>query len=323
MIGKVNREELNRYVFNRIGAVDDSVRVGPAYGEDTAAIDLGEQVLVVNTDPIIYAADRIGTLGVNIASNDLAASGAEPRWLTVTYLLPDDNEENYLDKITGQVDKVSKELGLAVVGGHSEYISNIERPFLSLTCLGLAEKYIPTGGVKPGDRLILTKGAGIEATGILATDFRDKLAEELPASLLDEGADRLNQLSVVPEGLTLNEYATAMHDPTEGGVVAGLVEMASASGLAFKIDRNEIIVNSDTKRICRTAGVDPLKVFGSGALLASVPADKSRDALEEILDSGIKASIIGEARPSDEPLLEIDGEVFSESSRDQLYDLWN
>jgi hydrogenase expression/formation protein HypE len=322
MIGKVNREELNQYVFNRIGAVDDSVRVGPAYGEDTAAIDLGERVLVVNTDPIIYAADRIGTLGVNIASNDLAASGAEPRWLTVTYLLPD-KEENYLDKITGQVDRVSKDLGIAIVGGHSEYVPGIERPFLSLTCLGLADRYVPTGGVKPGDRLILTKGAGIEATGILATDFRDELEKEISERVLEEGAGRLNQLSVLPEGLILNDYATAMHDPTEGGVVAGLFEMASASGLALKIDRSKIIVNSDTERICEAAGVDPLKPFGSGALLASVPADTSQEALEAVLNGGIKASIIGEARPSDEPCLEIDGEVFSESSRDQLYDLWD
>ncbi len=295
--------------------------VGPAYGEDTAAIDLGDKVLVINTDPIIYAGDKVGTLGVNIASNDLAASGVEPEWLTVTYLLPE-SDENYLDRITRQIDDASKDLGIAIAGGHSEYISGIERPFLSLTCFGLTDKYIPTGGVKPGDKLILTKGAGIEATGILATDFRSNLEGRLPGEVLEKGAERMNQLSVIPEGLLLNDCATAMHDPTEGGVLAGLFEMASASGLALEINREEILVNSDTERICETMGIDPLKVFGSGGLLASVPAEEVQAALETVRNHGIKASLIGEARASDVTRLKVDGETFDEPIRDQMYELW-
>ena len=322
MIGKVSPEVLEEYVFNRVGAEDESVQVGPAYGEDTAAIDLGDIVLVINSDPIIYAADRIGTLGVNIASNDIVASGAEPKWLTVTYLLPD-REENYLDKITKQVDRISKDLGIAIVGGHSEYVPDIERPFLSLTCLGVTDRYISTGGVKPGDKLILTKGAGVEATGILATDFREELEEKVSAELLNQGAERLTQLSVLPEGLILNDYANAMHDPTEGGVIDGLFEMASASGLTLEVDRQEIIISSDTEQICGAAGVDPLKVFGSGALLASVPEDKSRKALNELRNRGVVASVIGEAKSTGESPLKVDGETFREPIRDQLYDLWD
>lgn len=322
MVGKVGPEGLNQYVFNRLGAVDESVMVGPAYGEDTAAIELGDQVLVVNSDPIIYAGDRVGTLGVNIASNDLAASGAEPGWMTITYLLPD-SDEDYLDKITRQIDDASQELGIAVVGGHSEYISGIARPFLSLTCFGLTDRYIPTGGAKPGDKLILTKGAGIEATGILATDFRNELEGKVTEEDLEKGADRLSQLSVLPEGLLLNDYATAMHDPTEGGVLAGLFEMASASGLALEIERREIVVNPDTERICGAAGVDPLKVFGSGALIASVPADEVQEALELVRNSGIRATVIGEAWASDVTRLKVDGETFDEPIREQMYDLWD
>lgn len=321
MVGKVSPEGLRKFVYSRLGAVDESVTVGPAYGEDTAAIDLGDQVLVINSDPIIYAADRIGTLGVSIASNDLAASGAEPKWMTVTYLLPE-SEKDYLDEITRQIDEASKDLGIAVVGGHSEYVSGIERPFLSLTCFGLTYGYIPTRGVKPGDRLILTKGAGIEATGILATDFRNELEGQVADEDLKKGTERLNQLSVLPEGLILKDYATGMHDPTEGGVLAGLFEMASVSGLAFEVDRDKIVVNSDTEKICEAAGVDPLKVFGSGALIASVPEGEVQEALDMVRNDGIKASVIGEARVSEEPKIRMDGEVVAETTRDQLYDLW-
>ncbi|MBD3180561.1 MAG: hydrogenase expression protein, partial [Candidatus Latescibacteria bacterium] len=116
MIGKVSPGDLERYVFSRTGSKKDSVILGPAYGEDTAAIRIGEQILVVNTDPIIFAAEEIGTVGINIASNDVAASGADPEWLTVIYLLPAEEKEA-LDRITGQIHRASEKLGISIVGG--------------------------------------------------------------------------------------------------------------------------------------------------------------------------------------------------------------
>ncbi|MFW6104741.1 MAG: AIR synthase family protein [Candidatus Bipolaricaulota bacterium] len=321
MAGKVGPDELRKFVFSRLGAVSDEVAVGPAYGEDTAAIDLGDNLLVINSDPIIYAGERIGTLGVNIVSNDIAASGGEPKWLTVTYILPDSNK-NYLDRITGQIHEAAKELGISIVGGHSEYVSEIQRPFLALTCLGLTERYIPTGGARPGDKVILTKGAGIEGTGILATDFESKLEGEVPSSVLEQGSQRLSQLSVIPESALLKDSATAMHDPTEGGIIDGLFELAAASSVELRVDRSEIYVGSDTKILCDAMNVDPLKIFGSGALIATVPEDEATAATDLLLNNGITATVIGEVRASEKPRLEVGNEVFLEPIRDQLYDLW-
>lgn len=322
MAGKVTPEELRQFVFSRVGSVHEDVVVGPAYGEDTAAIDLGEEVLVVNSDPIIYAAEGIGTLGVNIASNDLAASGAKPEWMTVTYLLPAGNGAT-LNQITRQIDRASRELEVAVVGGHSEYVSQIERPFLSLTCFGRTDRYIPTGGANPGDRIILTKGAGLEATGIIATDFREELEGNVNPELIEQGEERLSQLSVLPEGTLLKDYATAMHDPTEGGVVDGLFELAAASSVKLEVDRSKIIVAKDTKQLCGVMGVDPLKVFGSGALTATVPRDKASEATQALINRGISASVIGTVKSGDSPEVKIGEEVFREPIKDQLYDLWD
>lgn len=322
MAGKVGPDELRKFVFSRLGAENDEVAVGPAYGEDTAAIDLGDNLLVINSDPLIYAGEKIGTLGVNIASNDLAASGADPKWLTVTYIFPD-SEENYLDRITKQIHEVAKDLGISIVGGHSEYVSGIQRPFLALTCLGLTDKFIPTSGARPGDKVILTKGAGIEGTGILATDFESKLEGEVPSSVLEQGSQRLNQLSVIPESALLKDSATAMHDPTEGGIIDGLFELAAASSVGLHVDRSEIYIGSDTKIICDAMSVDPLKIFGSGALIATVPEDKATAATDLLLNNGITATVIGEVRVSEKPRLEVGNEVFLEPIRDQLYDLWD
>ncbi len=322
MIGKVSPEELKKYVFSRIGKKSDSVLVGPAYGEDTAAIKIGEQILAINSDPIIFAADQIGTLGVNIASNDVAASGADPQWLTTIYLLPA-NDGDKLDTITKQVNQISNKLGIAVIGGHSEFVPILDRPFLGLTCFGVTDKFIPTGGAKPNDAIILTKGAGIEGTGIIATDFYSEVKKVVSKKVLEDGKKKLDKLSVIPESEILRKYANSMHDPTEGGIVDGLLELAMASNLRLDIQRNKIITSEDTKELCEAVNVDPLKIFGSGALVASVTQEYATQALDELDKAHVPATIIGYAKEGDEPVLKIDGKKYQKPIRDQLYDLWD
>lgn len=315
MIGKLDPERLER-VLSRTGAPDDDVLVGPAYGEDTAALRVGDRLLVVNTDPVSLAAERIGEIGVHVACNDIAASGAEPRWLTAAIFLP---EDSLLDPIVGQLDTAAREAGVAIVGGHTEYAPERDRPLLVLTCLGLADEYVPTGGASPGDVLLLTKGAGIEGTAILATDFRESV--DLPTEVLDRGAALFSELSVLPEARVLREDATALHDPTEGGVIDGALELAVASDAVARIERDRVPIRESTRVLCAAMGVDPLRVFGSGALLAAVPEKRAEAALEALQETGIEAAAIGEVEEGD-PVLELDGERITEPVRDDLYDLW-
>lgn len=315
MIGKVDPERLET-VFSNTGAPDDDVVVGPAYGEDAAAIRIGEQLLVANTDPVSLAAERIGEIGIHVACNDVAASGGEPRWLTAAVFLPNDD---LLEPVVSQLDTAAREAGVAIVGGHTEYAPERDRPLVCLSCLGLADEYVPTGGASPGDVLVLTKGAGIEGTAILATDFREEsgLSEEIT----DRGAALFSELSVLPEARVLRERATALHDPTEGGLVDGALEMAVASGAVARIERDRVPVREPTRKLCEAMGVDPLKVFGSGALLAAIPREEVDDALEELDERGVEAATIGEIEAGDSAL-DLDGERISEPVRDDLYGLW-
>lgn len=321
MIGKVDPDALASLVLSRTGADDDAVRQGPGYGEDAAAIDLGEQTLVVSSDPLSLAAERVGTLGVHVAGNDVAASGADPRWLTSVIFLPDDDPE-LLDTVTGQLDEAAVATGISIVGGHSEYAPSLDRPLLSLTCLGLTDRFVPTGGAEPGDRLVLTKGAGIEATAILATDFRDRLEGSVPDDLLEAAAGYFEEISVIPDARAVREHATAMHDPTEGGLIDGLLELATAAGVRAVVDREDVPVREATAACCGAVDVDPLAVFGSGALVAAMPQPAVAEALAELEAAGVEAAVIGSVEAADEPALVLDGEEITAPVRDELYALW-
>lgn len=316
MIGKADPSRLET-VFSRTGVSDRDVVQGPAYGEDTALLRIGDELLVVNTDPVSLAAERIGTIGTHVACNDIAASGGEPRWLTAAIFLPDDST---LDPIVRQLDTAAHEIGVSIIGGHTEYAPERDRPLLSLTCLGLTDEYIPTGGAEPGDTLLLTKGAGIEGTAILATDFRDDVA--LPEEVLNRGAALFSDLSVLPEARILREYASALHDPTEGGLIDGALELAIASGTVATIERERVPIREPTSELCKAMEVDSLKIFGSGALLAAVPEEHVEKALSELEDEGIEAAAIGRIEAGD-PALSLDGERIAEPVRDDLYELWS
>ncbi|TYL39145.1 hydrogenase expression protein [Natronococcus pandeyae] len=329
MPGKVPPEELLEHVFGRTGTAnaDESVIQGPADGEDAAAIAWpdGEGTLVVSSDPISLAASQVGRLGVHVACNDVAASGADPRWLTVVILLPD--EDAPLETITDDLDAAAREVGASIVGGHSEYVDQLERPLVSLTAMGASDAFVPTGGAEPGDRVVLTKAAGIEGTAILAADFGDELGVD--SDVRDRAATFLEEISVVPDGRILREYATAMHDPTEGGVAAGLFELARASGVRLEVDRDAVPVRPETETLCGAAGVDPLRIFGSGALLATVPEDAIDDCLEALEDADLAAAEIGTvgeapraSETADGSALELGSETITEPIQDDLYPLW-
>ncbi|MFC6988903.1 AIR synthase family protein [Haloplanus sp. GCM10025708] len=316
MTGKLTPAMLEELVFSRTGAPNEDVLYGPAFGEDAAALRVGDETLVVSSDPISLAAERIGTLGVAIASNDVAACGGVPEFLLPTVLLPREEYE-LVDTISAQLDAEATRLGMSIVGGHSETVAGLDRPLLSLTCMGAADRYVPTSGATPGDRVLLTKGAGIEATAVLATDFRDEV--DLSADLLDRAAGFFDDLSVLVESTVLAPVASAMHDPTEGGVLEGLLEVALASEASLVVD--DVPVREETRALCDAVGVDPLRTLGSGALLATVPEPETESVLGELDAEGVEAWDVGVVEAGD-PGVTLDGDRYTDPVQDDIYELW-
>lgn len=298
--GKISPDLLEKYVFTRLGVDDKSIVIGPSYGEDAAIIKIDSGiVLVVHSDPITAAEKLIGWLSVHIACNDIAVRGARPRWLLSVLLLPEEASVELLDEITRQIDSAAREVGVSIVGGHTESAPDLSRPIVSTTAIGIAreDRVVSTRNAKPGDLLVMTKYAGLEGTAILASDFREELLEKgVSVEVLGEAEDYTKSISVVPEAVALAEegLVSAMHDPTEGGILGGVAELAYASGTLIRVYEEKIPLTSATRTITSALGVDPLKLISSGVLLATTPkkyVDRVLDVVERL---GVRASIIGE-----------------------------
>lgn len=296
--GKIPIDILKEVVFKNLGAERKEVTVGPAAGIDGAVIDLENNSIIVSMDPITGAVERIGWLAVNVNANDVATFGVEPAFLFSCMLLPENADRALVEAISLQMNTAAKDLGIAIVGGHCESTPGLANPIVVGCIMGVTEKgrYVTAGDAKAGDKLILTKSAGIEGTAILATDREHALKQAINTQTLQAAKNFYKQISVVKDALTA--YRTggvhAMHDPTEGGVAGGIHEMADAANLGVKIFREAVPVQLETAQICSHFQIDPLQLISSGALLIAAETKSTDAIISNLKREQIQASVIGE-----------------------------
>lgn len=293
--GKVPPNLLRQYAIGRAGVAREDVLVGPGIGEDAAVLGVGDEALVVSSDPITGAAGNAGWLAVHVACNDIAAMGARPTGVLVTLLLPPSDAVGHLDRLTADVDRACRDLGIAVLGGHSEVVGGLSQPILSLTAVGRAPRQaiVRSSGARPGDQLIVTKAAAVEGTALLATDFAEELTRELGAELVAAAQGFWSEISVVREGVAAAAAgATAMHDVTEGGILGAATELAEAAGVGLRLRVEQVPIRPVTAEICSYFSVDPLALVSSGSLLIAAPRDSAVMAALEA--GGVPATVIGD-----------------------------
>ncbi|WP_054853450.1 AIR synthase family protein [Vulcanisaeta distributa] len=327
---KLSNDALRRIIFTNLGIEDGDVIIGPRVGEDAAIVKVGNKYMAVHTDPITGAAEGIGWFAINIVANDIAVRGGiKPRWFLLTLLLPRDVDEDGIKAIMSDVNKALSELGGSLIGGHTEYTPGIDRVIASTMAIGIGDRYVTTSGAKPGDLVLVTKYVALEGTAVLASDFTDELLSRgVPKEVIYRARNLLREISIVKEALELADIANSMHDPTEGGLLQGLLEVAEASNVRLKIDVDKIPILPETKQIFNALGIDPLKSLSSGMLIATIPRERMQDAISRLGRLGVNYSVIGEVM-NGEPGVELvsGGEVVGGKVRgfitDEVMKLWH
>jgi len=296
-LGKLERELLEEVIFKRLGKKRRDVIVGPRFGEDGSVIKTWSGDLVVAAmDPITGSGSMLGWLAVNVNANDVAVMGGEPRWFSAALLIPENAGVEEIERVASEIHSAAKELGVAVITGHSEITLGITNLIIVGHMLGrlVSKRPIRSSDARAGDLIVMAKTAGIEGTAILSTDFAEILKSKVPMKVLERARRFYRRISVVEDALKLarRNICRSMHDPTEGGVLGGVYEVAEASKLSFILYEDRVPVASETKIICDALNCDPLKLIASGALIASIPEENLKQAKKII--PGLK--IVGRFR---------------------------
>ena len=309
-VGKLDLDLLGDLLKFR-GWPDERVVLGPQIGEDAALIDFGDRCLVAKTDPITFVAEDIGWYLVQVNANDLATTGAVPRWLLVTLLLPEKKTTPELvRRIFAQIDRACRDLHIAVVGGHTEVTHGVDRPLAIGHMLGEVPKgrWVTTGGARVGDDIVLAKGIAIEGTSIIAREMGEELGRRgysldfigrAQNYLYDPGISIVREARLALERVEVH----AMHDPTEGGLATGLHELARAANVGICVDGEAIPVLPECASLCAEFGLDPLGTIASGALLVAVPHEQAAALVSAYHNEEVTCAIIGRVTAADRGLV--------------------
>lgn len=302
-IGKLDEKSFDEIIFSRLGASSENVLIGPQHGVDGAAVYTDkqkEEVMVVAEDPTFGMPALLPYFGwsiVHISASDVAVMGVPPKYMTICLLLPPKSDKDLLVNIWQGVHEECQKLGITIIGGHTGVYPGIDYPLnggCTMIGMGKKEDLTPPSNAKIGDNILITKGPAIEAVGVLANQASDQLQEKYGGKTVEKAKEYLLEMTVVKDSLLSAEYANAMHDATEGGLLNGIYEIAAASNVGCKIYEEKIKIPKETAQVCEYFEIDPLTSISEGTLIVTAPPDNTRQIKKKLSKENISSWVIGE-----------------------------
>lgn len=299
-MGKLPTEDLRKLL--RCIKKHPKLVVPPMLGYDSGVYMLNEkQYLVVSTDPCIGVPEKwLGWLLVHYAASDVALFGAKPEFCAITLLGPPETKAKEFIEIMAQVCAAADELDMTVVTGHTGTYDGLLTLMGTCTAYGTVgkEKLITPGGAQVGDLIICTKRLGLETVVNFALTHR-VLAENLFNGIRTrELQNSIDSQTCVKEALLLAEAlgVHAVHDTTEGGLVAALNEMAQSANVGFTVNWEKIPFSEEIRVLQSHFSLsrrELLSTSSTGTLLVAIVPERKDLALKELRKHGVKASVIG------------------------------
>ncbi len=313
-LGKISPEIFENVILPNLGAKSKSVIVPPQHGVDCGVIKVGGKYLVVESDPV-YIAKELGMkkaawFAVHILASDVAVMGAKPAYLSIDLNLPLEISVPEFTEMWKTISSECKKLGISIVAGHTAKYPGCNFPMVGgATMIGIADRFITPAMAKPGDSIIVTKGAAIEASGLLASFFYEKIKGRLGRATAGKARNLAWKMSVVEDALTVFKAGgvNAMHDATECGVYGALFEIAKASKVGMEIEKEKIIVLPEVEAICNLFKIDPYISISEGTLIISARESKAKGIIQALKKKHIPASIVGRVTKKKDILLKENG----------------
>jgi len=319
-IGKISPEIFNELIFPRLGAKSDSILVGPQHGVDVGIVEIGSKAVSFTCDPVFivpeYGWERAAWFAIHILASDAVTCGLKPRLLSIDLNLPMEMTKEQLEIMWDTMHQECERLGISVICGHTARYENCHYPMVggaTITGIGEKNEYVTPRLASAGDKIIITKGPAIEATGILATMFPWLIEKQFGHDFSQRAQQVFYQMSVVADAMTAvsvgvrENGVTAMHDATECGIWGGLYELAQAANLGIRIEKEQIVVSDCVAEICRFFDIDPFTSISEGTLIIACREHKAGEVVATLSQEGIKSSIVGELTGPERGMVLVEG----------------
>ncbi len=264
---------------------------------DGALLEIDASRIAVTTDtfvvsPLEFPGGDIGSLAVHGSINDLAMCGARPLALSCALVIEEGLPIETLERIAARIGEAARAASVPVVTGDTKVVERGKGDglFVNTTGIGVvpAGRTLRPDRVRAGDAILVSGPIGDHGAAVLSVreglGFEsDILSDSEPLSGIAE-----NLLEAVPE-------VSCLRDPTRGGLVAVLHEIARAAAAEIEIEPARVPVNGPVRAACELLGLDPLSLASEGRFVAFVPEARAERALEVLRrhPQGTEATRIG------------------------------
>lgn len=266
--------------------------------EDQATLPVGEGRIAITTDsfvvkPLVFPGGDIGRLAIAGTVNDLAVGGAEPRWLSMAFILEEGLPMSLLAQIVASMRACAAEAEIQLVTGDTKVVERGKGDGIFITTTGVgvvpAGRTLSIANAKPGDKILVSGPLGDH--GVTVMSSRDGMAIET-----DLVSDVAPVIGLTRALLAAVPTVKCMRDPTRGGLASTLVELAEASAVGVRLVEHQLPFRDQVRAACEVWGLDPLHMASEGRVVAVVPAADADRALQAMRAHplGRGAAIVGE-----------------------------
>lgn len=266
--------------------------------DDAAVLDIEAGKIAVSTDgfivsPYEFPGGNIGKLSICGTVNDVACMGAEPKYLTCSFVIEEGFPLDKLEEIAAAMEKTAKEAGVIIAAGDTKVAGKgqVDKIFITTTGIGRVMENAHTSGAfaKPGDAVIVSGDIGRHGCTILIA--RDEYG--IDADVTSDCAPLNKNIKAMYE---VTDDIHVIRDATRGGVGTVLYEIAGQSNVGIRIEQEKIPVADEVRGVCGMLGLEPLYLACEGRLVILAPNEKAEDIVAALrkCSNSENAAIIGE-----------------------------
>lgn len=262
---------------------------------DAALLSIANSEIAVTTDsfvvkPLFFPGGNIGKLAVAGTINDLAVSGATPKFLTASYIIEEGFDIKDLEEIVLSMKEEAEKANVRIIAGDTKVVErgSVDGVYINTTGIGYVEKKLHPETIEEGDSVIISGTVGDHGVAIISArgDLGIRSSVESDCASLN---GMIQQIVEHVDGVKI------MRDPTRGGFATTLVEIAEDFHATIEIDEEKIPVRDEVMGVCEILGYDPLYLANEGKVIFIVKKEDEETVLDLLRNSefGKEAAVIG------------------------------
>lgn len=304
-IGKVSQTILKRAMLKPLKYTREEALLKPAVEEMCYGVTCKEDEAILCASAVLYGDEKdLGVFALARVLNDLATRGADMVGADIHIMLPPHAYESRLKAMMEHIEHAGSTHEVQILSARAEVCPVIQKAIVHVNGVGIMKKgeLIQSSMGKPEQDIVLLKWIGLEGTFRAMREKESELQERFVHTFLNQIRQMEAQIFSDKEiEIARRHGASAMHQITEGGILAALWEMADASKVGLEVQLKEMSIRQETVEICEFCHLNPYQLTSAGSVL--IFTERGEELVQKYEDAGIKASLLGKTTANAERVI--------------------